>query len=307
MAKNWNLLRRRQELYQRAKIIQSIRKFFIERGYLEVETPYLLPLVSPEAHIDPVACGSWFLHTSPELCMKRLLSAGYEKIFQICHCWRQGERGSRHIPEFTMLEWYKKGVDYKELMKETEELIIDVYDSFSPFKKIYYQNKEIDISIPWERISVEEAFNRFGKIRLKEALEKDIFDEVMVEKIEPELGVKKPTFIYDYPIERASFSKAKTGDPSFAERFELYIGGVEIANGFSELTDPQEQRRRFEIENNIRKNRSKFTIPIPERFLEEISQMSQSSGIALGIDRLVMVFLDKDSIDKIVAFPPEEL
>lgn len=307
MAENWNLLRRQETLYQRSKIIQSIRKFFIERGYLEVETPYLVPSVSPEAHIDPVACGSWFLHTSPELCMKRLLSAGYEKIFQICHCWRQGERGSRHIPEFTMLEWYKTGVDYKELMKETEELIIDVYDSISPYRKIYYQNKEIDISLPWERISVEEAFNRFGKIRLKEALEKDIFDEVMVEKIEPELGVKKPTFIYDYPVERASFSKAKNEDPSFAERFELYIGGVEIANGFSELTDPQEQRRRFEIENNIRKKRSKFTIPIPERFLEEISQMPQSSGIALGIDRLVMVFLDKDSIDEIVAFPPEEL
>jgi len=305
--KNWSLVKRHNALSQRASIIQNIRKFFIKRGYLEVETPYLIPSPSPEAHINPVVCGYWFLHTSPEICMKRLLAAGYEKIFQICRCWREGERGNKHIPEFTILEWYRSNIDYKELMKETEELILEVSESMGFKEKIKYQGKEIDLSIPWEMISVNEAFDRFTNLTLKETLEMDVFDELMVERIEPNLGIKKPTFIYDYPIERSSFAKAKAEDPSLAERFELYMGGVEIANGFSELIDPDEQRKRFEIENNIRKRLSKPVYPLPEKFLNELGQMPPSAGIALGIDRLVMVFLDKDSIDDVVSFTPEDL
>lgn len=307
MAKNWSLYKRHNALRERAKIIQGIRRFFVENGYLEVETPHLIPSPAPEAHINPIACGTWFLHTSPEICMKRLLAAGYDKIFQICRCWREGERGSRHIPEFTILEWYRAGIDYKELMKETEELIYNLSVSINSYDKITYKGKEIDLSIPWERITVEEAFRDYANLSFKEALKKDLFDEIMVESIEPNLGINKPTFICDYPIERASFARPKRDDPSLAERFELYIGGIEIANGFSELTDPYEQRKRFGLENELRRKFSKPVNPLPEKFLDELIEMPPSAGIALGIDRLVMVFLNKDSIDEVVAFTPDDL
>lgn len=307
MVSSWFLSKKHQTLWDRAKIIEGIRKFFIDRGYLEVETPHLVPSLAPEAHIDPMACSSWFLHTSPEICMKRLLAAGYDKIFQICRCWRQGERGSKHIPEFTILEWYRTGIDYRELMKETEELIFNLYRAINPNGKLNYQGKEIDLSIPWDRISVKDVFRYYANLSCEEALKMDLFDEIMVMNIEHNLGIKKPAFIYDYPIERASFARPKADDPSLAERFELYIGGVEIANGFSELIDPLEQRRRFEAENELRRKLSKPIYPLPERFLNELNEMQPSAGIALGIDRLVMVFLDKSSIDEVVAFTPEEL
>ena len=307
MVKNWALAKRRKVLQQRARLIQAMRRFFIEQGYLEVETPHRIPGPAPESHIDAVASGEWFLHTSPELCMKRMLAAGYEKIFQICRCWREGERGSQHVPEFTLLEWYRSVSDYKALMEECEALIHALARAVGLEQTIVFRGQEIDLAAPWERISVKEAFGSYAKISIAEALDRNLFDEIMIEEIEPRLGIRKPTFIYDYPAEQAALARLKQEDETIAERFELYIGGLELANAFSELIDPEEQRKRFYVENSDRRSRGKSTYPIPEKFLAELDDMTPSAGIALGVDRLVMVFLDAATIGDVIVFTPEEL
>jgi len=305
--KNWPLARRKAALEQRAKIIQSIRVFFIKDGYLEVETPHRIPAPAPESHINAVPSDNWFLHASPELCMKRMLAAGYEKIFQLCRCWREGERGNLHVPEFTLLEWYRVSVDYLSLMDECEALIQFLAANLGMKEKINYRGHPISLASSWERMTVEEAFQRFTKISAKEALRKDLFDEVMVEDIEPRLGIENPTFLYDYPSERRSLARLKKEDPTVAERFELYLGGLEIANAFSELVDVEEQRKVFELEIETRRSLGKEIYPMPEKFLSELDVMPPSAGIALGVDRLVMVLLNAKTIDEVVAFTPEDL
>jgi lysyl-tRNA synthetase class 2 len=305
--KNWALAGRQKNLRLRSDILQSIRHFFIERGYLEVETPHRIPAPAPESYINAIPSGEWFLHTSPEICMKRMLAAGYEKIFQICRCWREGERGSQHIPEFTLLEWYRSGCDYLGLMDECEELIQRVASAIGLGNKIVYRNQKIDLAKPWERISVKEAFRHYSSVAMREALERDFFDEIMVQDIEPRLGIERPTFIYDYPAERRAMARLKQEDQTLAERFELYIGGLELANAFSELVDAEEQRKHFLQENVNRHVLGRSTYPIPEKFLEELANMPPSAGIALGVDRLVMVLLSASTIDEVVAFTPEEV
>lgn len=307
MAGNWNLARRRSALWARARILAEIRNFFTEGGYLEVETPLRIPAPAPESHIDPVPSGSWFLQTSPELCMKRLVAAGYDRIFQISRCWRDGERGSMHLPEFTMLEWYRAGTDYRGLMEECESLIGTVATLLGMGGTLNVMGSAIRLDAPWERLSVADAFDRYCGVTMEEALSNDTFDEWMVSSIEPRLGFATPTFICDYPADRGALARLKADDPSLAERFELYIAGIELANAFSELTDPLEQRNRFEQEKYSRESRGKSPIPLPEPFLGELHQLPPTAGIALGIDRLVMLFLNADSIDEVVAFTPEEL
>ncbi len=307
MAKNWPLTRRKKALQQRASILQKIRQFFIEKGYLEVETPHRIPTPAPESHIDAIPSGPWFLHTSPELCMKRIMAAGYEKVFQICRCWRERERGSQHLPEFTLLEWYRAGADYLSLMEECEGLIRFVAMAIGLGQKIIFRAHEIDLREPWERISVKKTFHSYSQTSMTEALQRNLFDEIMVQDIEPRLGIKKPTFIYDYPDEKGALARLKLEDSNIAERFELYIGGLELANGFSELVDSEEQRRRFHLENEHRQSMGKHIYSIPDKFLNELDSMPSSAGIALGVDRLVMVFLDAETIDQVVAFTPEEL
>jgi lysyl-tRNA synthetase class 2 len=305
--RNWPLARRKKTLQQRANILQAIRDFFIAQGFFEVETPHRIPAPAPESHIDAIPSGPWFLHTSPELCMKRMLAAGYEKIFQICRCWREGERGSQHIPEFTLLEWYHSGIDYRMLMEECATLIQTVASKVGLGEKIIFRDQVIDLTSPWERIPVREAFHEYAKTAMEEALKNGRFDEIMVRDIEPRLGIRKPTFIYDYPAQRGALARLKSEDQTVAERFELYIGGLELANGFSELVDEEEQRKRFHQENENRRTLGKPIYPVPEKFLEELEEMPSSAGIALGIDRLAMVFLNVKSIDEVVAFTPEEL
>ncbi len=305
--KNWLLAKRQEALRTRADILHGIRLFFRERGYLEVETPHRIPAPAPESHIDAIPSGNWFLHTSPELCMKRLLAAGYEKIFQICRCWREGERGNQHIPEFTLLEWYCSGSDYRGLMEECEALLQVLASRTGLGQKLLFRGQEIDLRGPWERVSVQEAFQRYSRITMEEALDRDLFDEIMVENIEPRMGIRKPTFIYDYPAKRGSLARLKQDDPTVAERFELYIHGVELANAFSELIDAEEQRVRFHQEETHRRSMAKVPYPMPKKFLAELEGMPPSAGIALGVDRLVMIFLDASTIDEVVAFTPEEL
>ena len=297
-----------KNLQLRARIIQEIRRFFVDRDYLEVETPVRIPAPAPEAHIDAVESGERFLQTSPELCMKRLLAAGIHRIFQICKCFRQGERGRLHLPEMTLLEWYRADSDYLDMMDECEALINTVARMNGSEKDLLiYQGKEIKLTPPWPRISVSEAFEKLGSTPLNAALEGGRFDDIMAEKIEPTLAQSRPVFLYDYPACRAALARLKPQDLRFAERFELYIGGLEICNAFSELTDPVEQRERFERETDYRRKAGKPVYPMPEKFLSALGSMPAAAGNALGIDRLVMLFSDSRQIDDVVAFTPEEL
>ena len=301
------LANRKNHLWLRARLVHEIRRFFLERNYLEVETPLLIPAPAPEVHIDVIHAGDCYLHPSPELCMKRLLSAGYPRIFQISKCFRNGERGSLHLPEFTLLEWYRTGIDYKILMQECEALIVSVSEGIGTGDRVDYRGKAIDISPPWEKISVVEAFNHYASLDMETAFKKGCFDEVMVQEIEPNLGVTKPTLLYDYPASLAALARLKPNNPEFAERFEIYISGLELANGFSELTDPQEQRARFEKDQLNRRQSGKEVYPTAEKFLKALEYMPEAAGIALGVDRLAMIFSDSPKIDDVVSFTPEEL
>lgn len=300
---NWALARKRQKLTERAQIIQEVRNFFINRGYLEVATPHRIPANAPEPHIDAVASGAWALHTSPELAMKRLLAAGYEQLFQICQVWRDGERGQYHLPEFTLLEWYRTEVDYHALMTECMELLFVLV----PQRRLLRQGRSIELAAPWQTLTVSEAFAQYASMSLEEALATDCFEEVLSGEVEPQLGKERPLFLIEYPTSLAALARTKPGQPEVAERFELYIDGLELANAFSELTDPDEQRNRFQADEETRRAAGKTPYPLPESFLNEMKCMPEAAGIALGLDRLIMLLTDSTKIDEVVAFTAEEL
>ncbi len=288
-------------------MVQAIRRFFIDQGYLEVETPQIIPAPAPEAHIDAVRTNMGYLHTSPELCMKRMLAAGFPKIFQLTKCFRANERGTRHLSEFCLLEWYRAGIDYHDLMSECQELIQGLLQGPEKKKKTHYQGTEMDLRSPWPRITVSQAFAAYASMTVEEALERACFEEVMVLEIEPALISKGPVFIYDYPACFGALARLKPEDPGYAERFELYMAGLELANGFSELTDMREQRKRFENDRQKRRESGKNCYPMPNSFLECLPHMPEAAGIAVGVDRLAMILADRDQIDDVVAFTPEEI
>lgn len=295
-------------LYLRAALFAAVRRFFAEQGYLEVDTPLRIPAPVPESHIVPQASGAWYLQTSPELCMKRLLARGYPRIFQICKCFRYQERGARHLPEFTMLEWYRAGIDCHALMEECEALLRFIAASLvGDGGMLLYQGHRIDLAGPWERLTVAEAFKRHAPYGAEEALRRGVFDEALVVHIEPQLGNGRPTFLHEYPAALGALARLKPGDPAVAERFELYVSGLELANGFSELTDPVEQRRRFAEDQRAIRQQGRKAGPLPEKFLGELEAMPEAAGIALGIDRLAMLFADARHIDEVVPFTPEAL
>jgi len=291
----------------RSLVIQAIRDFFTLNHYLEVDTPIRSPNIIPEAHIDPVTTEEYYLQASPELYMKRLLSKGVDKIFQIRKCFRKNERGTHHLPELTMLEWYTKDNTYLDLMDQCRELIKFIATRLDLEDQIKYQDKIIDLDKQWQTITVEQAFEIFADKSLEKALKDNSFDEIISFQIEPFLGNKTPAFLCDYPASLASLSKLKSENPEYAQRFEFYIAGIELANGFTELIDPVEQRMRFEKENHIRLLKNMQPVPMPDKFLKDLENMPECAGIALGIDRLVMIFCDTDSIDDVVAFTPELL
>ena len=291
----------------RARIIQALRSFFESRGFLEVETPLRIPANAPEEHIEPFRSGDSYLHTSPEICMKRLLCRGHDSIFQICRCWRSGERGSRHVPEFTMLEWYRADSDYADLMHDCEQLLQYVAETCFRSNTVSYNKLPIVFDEVFTRITVRDAFRKWGAVSMEDAVRDGSFDEIMVTRIEPALAQTRPALLMDYPIEMAALARPKPRDASVAERFELYAGGLELANGFSELNDPAEQRARFLEANRKRTENGYPALPIPEPFLAELSLMPPSAGIALGVDRLVMLFAGALRIDDVIAFTPESL
>ena len=302
MTYNWALARKRQNLEKRARILQQVRAFFIDRGFLEVETPCRIPANAPELHIDAVDAGGAVLHTSPELAMKRLLAAGYPDLFQLCQVWRADERGSRHLPGFTLLEWYRRDADYTALMGDCEALL----HHLAPAGGFSWQGRAIDLAPPWPRLTVAEAFRRHASCSVEQALSDGRFDEILTAEVEPGLG-PGPLFLVDYPAPLAALARLKPDEPAVAERCELYLGGLELANGFSELTDPVEQRRRFNADEQARRAAGKPPRPLPEPYLEELHNLPPCAGIALGIDRLVMLLTDAAEIGEVVAFTPEQL
>ncbi len=305
-----------QELQARAALLRFVRLFFFGLEFLEVDTPVRQPVIIPERFIIPQRSGDWFLQASPELCMKRLLASGCEKIFQICPCFRAEERGRLHLEEFTMLEWYRTGADYHDLMADCRRLLFFLKENFlshfrgffSLFPESIFQDKvNMGLTADWERLTVREAFARFSPFPVEQAVERGNFDELMVEYIEPQLGKGSPAFLYDYPVEQASLARVNDRDPEVAERFELYWQGIELANGFSELTDGSEQRRRLETESRALKDMGREPSGMPERFLEDLDGLKQCAGIAFGLDRLLLLILGKKDLSEVVSFAPSDL
>ncbi len=299
-------------LQQRSCLLQAVRSFFLSRSYLEVDTPVRLPVLIPEAEIIPIQSEDWFLQTSPELCMKRLLAHGCSQLFQICHCFRRGERGRLHQEEFTMLEWYRTGWSYVELMDECEEMVRAVAEQSAGRKdtgkemSVHWAGKDISLASPWQRMTVEDAFRRYGGVSAAEAADRGMFDQILVESVEPNLGWQRPVFLYDYPISLASLARPKEENPEVAERFELYVGGVELANGFSELTDAVVQRQRFSHEIE-REEKGKANPVMPEKFLQALVDLPDCAGIALGLDRLLMIVVGAQTIAEVLPFSERDL
>lgn len=296
------LNRIKPNLQRRARIIQLIRSFFSSHGFLEVETPIRMPEIAPEQYISPFDSEGWFLCTSPELHMKRLLSAGYEKLFQITRCFRKGESGKQHNPEFSILEWYRIGGSYREMIADTEELLNVISNGLGSGHVIKHPRGTIDLRPPWTRITIRDIFCStvgWDPIATPNA---ERFDIDLVTRILPGLTMKHPVVLEYYPASMASLARLNANDPRVAERAEVFFGGLELANAYSELNDLQEQKSRFEKEITLIQDAG-GKASIPDRFLQIISHLPECGGIALGLDRLVMLFCGTDSIEDVMAFP----
>ena len=268
----------------------------------------------PEASIEafPVFQGKGkpdlYLIPSPEINLKRLLAEGLDRIFQLGPVFRQGEQGCHHLPEFTMLEWYRAGADYHALMSDCEA-IIEITARAAGWRgdSVTYKGIEIDIKPLFPRITIKKMFEKYAGWTPGPAPDLDRFNQDMVTKIEPKLPPDRPVFLMDYPASCASLARLKTSDTEVAERVELYAGGLEIANGFSELTDQEEQEARFRKEAGRRREQGLSAYPWPEEFLLSLRKLPKCAGMSLGIDRLVMLLTNASNINDVVAFPPEKI
>ena len=287
---------------RRALIYEFTRAFFRERGFHEIETPIRVPAVAPEAQIAPFESENWFLSTSPELYMKRLLAAGYDRLFQISRCFRKGERGRWHNQEFTMLEWYRTGGDYMQMVQDTAELVLTIASKLGIGSIINYRSQRIDLALPWPKTTVRNAFlcaAGWDPITWPDPLR---FDIDLVTKVIPSFAPDRPTVLLDYPAAMASLARLKPNEPTVSERAEIFIGGLELANAYSELRDAQEQERRFQTEIEQIEREQHHKIAMPWRFLQAVAHLPSCSGIALGMDRLVMLLCNAELIDEVVAF-----
>lgn len=292
----------------RATAFGAIRRFFDERGFIEVDTPAVVPCPGLDVHLsafevrDPEQRAVGWLATSPEYQMKRLLSAGAKRIFQLGRSYRAEEHGCHHEREFAMLEWYRAEASSDDLIADTEALVAflaevladddDARDFYAP---------------PWGRVTVEEALSQHVDAELK-ALEndEDRFFLTWTEQVQPRLGLERPVVVTDWPASMASLARIKPN--GMADRFEVFIRGIEVCNGFGELTDPQEQRARFERDQAERRAAGAPVYPIDERFLDALERgMPESGGNALGVDRLLMLLVNAESIQAVMPFPQERL
>jgi lysyl-tRNA synthetase class 2 len=293
----------RRNVQRRAALLRAIRVFFAARRFLEIETPVRIPAPAQELHIDAERSGERFLRTSQELHMKRLLAAGYERIFQIGPCFRRGEWGARHHPEFTLLEWYRRAADYRDILRDTRALLLRLAQNVLGRNALNYQGQRIALAGAWECLTVRDAFLQHAGWNPVENFNEDRFYRDLVECVEPRLPADRPTVLLDYPAPLAALARRKPGEPAVAERWELYIGGLELANAFSELTDPREQRERFAACAAERRRQGKDAYPLDEAFLRALEAgLPPAGGIALGIDRLVMLFTDSATLDEVLPF-----
>lgn len=328
----WNpahFLKKMPYLQCRSSVLKALRLWFEAEGFQEVETPILQISPVMDTHIHAFdtdikdrnlrIIDKLYLHTSPEFAMKKLMTAGIEKPYQICHVFRNGDDSPKHSPEFTLLEWYRASTDYKAMMDDCINMLRYVAEKLE-IQEYKYKQFSASPFLEWNIISVTEAFEKYAQIKLDNCLEDnveslrdaarkagvsvrdndrwdEVFFAVMQEKIEPHLGMGVPTILYDYPLSLASLSKRKG---RYAERFEVYVCGLELANAFTELTDAAEQRKRFEEEMAFKKNLYGESYPIDEDFIDALEfGMPESSGCALGFDRLAMLAAGTDDIHNV--------
>ena len=321
----------------RAAITRALRAWFDEQGFTEVETAILQVSPGNETHLHAPrtelvrADGgqvSRYLRTSPEFAAKKLLAAGERKIFEFARVFRDRERGDLHLGEFTMLEWYRAHADYDAVMADCVVVIAHAARA-TGIRQFSFRGRHADPSAEPELLTVAAAFDRFAgidllatvrggegdRVALADAAHQkvrisaddtwsDIFSKILVEHVEPNLGQGRLTVLFEYPVPEAALARAKVSDPRVAERFEVYACGVELANGFGELTDVAEQRRRFTLAMDEKARRYGERYPLDEDFLAAVAKMPQASGVALGFDRLVMLASGALRIDQVVWTPP---
>lgn len=326
---HWNPTASIGTLRNRALIIRQIRAFFEKADYWEVETPLLSRESIVDAWIDPmsvpVESGNFYLQTSPEAHMKRLLSAGADRIYQLTHSFRKGEQGSRHNPEFTMLEWYACKQTHHHQMEFVESMVrhlcLSLCDQIEsvpqldtlPFKRLTYQQageKILGCNLLKQTCEQLRDLALSHKLSPPDSLSLEDRDGwlnlILAELLEPHLGKEHPTFLYDYPASQAALAIIRNEEPPVAERFELYIQGIEFCNGYHELGDEQELRERFKHQKALRTSEERPNSPIPELFLSAMkSGYPASSGVAMGVDRLVMWLLGKECIAQVIPFPQD--
>lgn len=368
--KNWQKIKQNPDLIDhflvREKVIDGIRSFFKNKNFHEVETPLLVKYPGTEPYLEVFQTElktaqehhqTGYLITSPEYAMKKLLSAGLGNIFQVCKAFRNGEGlSTRHNPEFTILEWYRSGADYTHIMRDCEELLMflmeeilrpsgsshltrDAQDDKSDIKSLSdlsvgtmlnYQGREYDLSSPWPRMTVAQAFEQYAGIDVETLLDEEkllkvgrkkgyqidqdttweqIYNQIFANEIETELAkLNTPIIIYDYPASQAALSRKKKSDPRFAERFEFYIAGLEIGNAFSELNDPIEQEARIDADLAERDKLEKVKYGKDMDFVQALKEgMPDAAGIAVGVDRLVMLLSDSENISQTMFFPAREV
>ena len=307
-------------LRKRAEILGEVRAFFKARDFLEVDTPALVRSPGLDVHLDAfeiagaVAGAPAFLSTSPEYHMKRLLAGGLRRIFQIAHCFRAGEIGAWHNPEFLMLEWYRAHAGIAEVMADTEQLVRDVLSRHAGCCELRVGARTVSLARPFPRIGVVEAFARYAADLDVDVLalardDEESFFRIWIDRVEPALAaLDTPVFVVDFPATMASLARRKPDAPELCERFELYLAGIELCNGFGELTDPVEQRARLLADQRHRKELGKPIYPVDERFLAALAQgMPPSGGNALGLDRLIALAVGAGSIDAVQSFPIDRL
>jgi lysyl-tRNA synthetase class 2 len=332
---------RRPFLLARGRILAALRGFFAARDFVEVEAAVLQVSPGNEAHLHAFATdliapdgarSRLYCHTSPEFACKKLLAAGERRIFDVARVFRNRERGPLHHPEFTLLEWYRAGEPYEVLMRDCANLLALAAEAAGA-RALTWRGRTADPHLTPERLSLAEAFDRFAGIDLLATLDatgetdrdalggagraagvrvaaddtwSDVFSRVLVERIEPHLGQGRATVLCEYPVAEAALARPKADDARVAERFELYVCGVELANGFGELTDSSEQRRRFEAEMTEKARVYGERYPIDEDFLAALARMPPASGVALGLDRLVMLATGASRIEQVIWTPVAE-